>query len=82
MPRMTENAIEDLCIQRLQARGYGYAYGPDISLDGDTPRRASFSGVLLLDDLRAAIQRLEELGYIANVWLQTIVSGSIINVKD
>jgi hypothetical protein len=57
LPKISEYAIEDLCIQRLQARGYDYAYGPDIAPDGETPRRASFSDVLLLDELRAAIDR-------------------------
>lgn len=64
MPKITESQIEELFLESLKAHGYGYAYGPDIAPDSASPRRASFSDVLLLDDLRAGTQRLEEQGCI------------------
>lgn len=58
MTRITESAIEQLAIERLEALGYRYVYAPDIAHDGDAPERASYAEVLLTGRLRAAIRRL------------------------
>ena len=57
MPRLTENAIEELAIELLEALGYGYCYGPVLAPDGATPERASFADVLLVERLRTAISK-------------------------
>jgi len=56
--KLTEDAIEYLAIERLEAEGYSYHYGPDIAPDGSLPERASYEDVLLLGRLEAAIARL------------------------
>lgn len=58
MTRITENHIELLTIERLEALGYEYIYGPDIAPDSETPERSSFEQVLLLDRLQQAVRRI------------------------
>ncbi|MDO9545153.1 MAG: type I restriction endonuclease [Pelolinea sp.] len=58
MPRITESGVEELAIQRLEALGYHYLYGPDLAPDGAHPQRARFEDVLLLDQLKAAVARI------------------------
>ena len=58
MTRLTENRIEDLVIERLEAEGYNYLYGPDIAPDGSVPERESYEDVLLNGRVEAAIARL------------------------
>lgn len=58
MTRITESAIEQLAIERLEALGYRYVYAPDLAPDGDAPERGSYAEVLLTARLRAAIRRL------------------------
>jgi type I restriction enzyme R subunit len=53
MTRITESAIEQLAIERLEALGYRYVYSPGIAFDGDTPERASYAEVLLTGRVRA-----------------------------
>jgi len=58
MTRITENEIEEFAIELLEKSGYQYYYGPDIAPDGETPMRASFEDVLLLEKVKAAINRI------------------------
>lgn len=58
MPKITESAVEDLAIQHLEEQGYTYISGPEIAPDSETPMRASFEDVLLLEKVKAAIDRL------------------------
>lgn len=58
MTRITENHIELLTIERLEALGYAYLNGPEIAPDGDSPERDSFEQVLLLHRLEQAIHRI------------------------
>lgn len=39
MTKLTENAIEQFAIKRLQGLGYQYIYAPDIAHDGERPER-------------------------------------------
>jgi type I restriction enzyme R subunit len=56
--RLTESEIETLAIERLQAIGFDYVYGPDIAPDAANPERESFTDVLLLSRLRKAVARI------------------------
>jgi len=56
--KITENAIENLCIERLQAQGYTYHHGAEIAQDGSNPQRESYSDVLLQGKLRKAVNRI------------------------
>jgi type I site-specific restriction-modification system R (restriction) subunit/very-short-patch-repair endonuclease len=56
--KLSEDAIEHLAIERLEAEGYSYRHGPDIAPDGSMPERASYGDVLLLGRVEAAVARL------------------------
>jgi len=58
MTKITEDAIELLAIERLEALGYEYIYAPNIAPDSNHPERDSYEDVLLLDRLKMAIQRI------------------------
>lgn len=58
MTKISENHIELLAIECLEALGYNYVYGPEIAPDGDTPERASYADVLLLARLQKAVRRI------------------------
>jgi type I restriction enzyme R subunit len=58
MAKLTESEIETLAIERLQALGFDYIYGPDIAPDSANPERESFAEVLLLSRLRNAVARI------------------------
>ena len=58
MHKLTESDIETLAIERLQALGFDYIYGPDIAPDSANPERESFADVLLLGRLRSAVARI------------------------
>ncbi len=56
--KISEDAIERLAIEWLEAEGYRYLYGPTIAPDGDDPERGRYEDVLLLDRIKSAIARL------------------------
>jgi len=56
--KITESAIETFAIELLETQGYQYIYGPDIAPDSETPERASFEDVLLLDKLKNVVARI------------------------
>ncbi len=58
MPKITENTIELLTIERLETLGYEYLYAPNIAPDGDKPERDSYEQVLLLNRLKKAVARI------------------------
>jgi type I restriction enzyme, R subunit len=58
MTKITENAIEQLAIERLEALGYSYIYAPDIAPDSPAPERDSFEQVLLVERLKKAVHRI------------------------
>lgn len=53
-----ESHIEEAALAWLAELRYATATGIDIGPDGSTPERANYSDVLLIDRLRAAIERL------------------------
>lgn len=58
MSKITENHIELLAIERLEALGYKYLYGPDIAPDGDSPERESYEQSLILPRLKKAVRAI------------------------
>ena len=58
MTKLLESDIEQLAIERLEAKRWNYLYGPDIAPDGETPMRASFDEVVLREKLERAVARL------------------------
>ncbi|WP_035479131.1 type I restriction endonuclease subunit R [Gelidibacter mesophilus] len=58
MTKITENTIENAFIEQLVEQGYTYHYGPDIAPYSNNPQRESFESVLLEQQLKNAIQKL------------------------
>ena len=55
---LNENTIEETALKMLQELGYEIIYGPDIAPNSDNPLRTKWNDVLLLDDLKNAIKKL------------------------
>ncbi len=55
---ITEDHLEQLCLDWFRAGSYAYAYGPDIAHDGDTPERSDYLQVVLVGRLLAAMQKI------------------------
>ena len=55
---MTEDQLEQEALGWLADVGYQKLYGPDIAPDGDSPERADYRQVLLVERLRSAVTRL------------------------
>ena len=58
MTKLLESDIEQLAIERLEAKRWNYLYGPDIAPDGETPMRTSLDEVVLKEVLVKAVKRL------------------------
>lgn len=55
---MTEDQLEQLCLDWFRETGWQIAYGPDLAPDGSAAERADYRQVLLFADLEAALRRL------------------------
>jgi type I restriction enzyme R subunit len=53
---ITENQLEQLCLDWF--RTGGYAYGPDIAFDGDTPELRDYQQTVLTGRLLTALQQI------------------------
>ena len=51
----TEDLLEKAAIEILEELGYGYAFGPDIAYDGDTPERFNYKDVILEQRVKEAL---------------------------
>ena len=58
MALITEDHLEQQCLEWFKALGYAYAFAPDLAPDGTTPERTDFRQVILTGRLRSALQRL------------------------
>lgn len=58
MPIITEDAIESLTLEWLQALGYAVLSGPGIAPDGLAPERRSYGDVVLVDRVKRSLQRI------------------------
>ncbi len=54
----TEDLLEEAAIEILQEMGYSYAFGPDISYDGDYPERKNYRDVILEQRVKDALFNL------------------------
>ncbi|MGM7652833.1 type I restriction endonuclease subunit R [Serratia marcescens] len=55
---ITEQQLEDLCIEWFGALGWTYTQGPDIAPDGDQPARSDYRQTVLRERLLAALARI------------------------
>ncbi len=58
MSKITENDIELLALEELEALGWQYVYGPEIAPESDRPERQDWDESYLIDRLRAAVTRI------------------------
>ena len=58
MTKITEDDIELLAIDQLEALGWEYVYAPNIAPDGESPERQGYSDIILVDRLKTAIAKL------------------------
>lgn len=58
MALITEDQLEQQCIEWFKDLGFSYAFGPDIAPDGNAPERGTFREIVLAERLRAALKRL------------------------
>lgn len=55
---ITEDQLEQLCLDWFKESGYEYAYGLDIAPDGNAPERRDYRGVVLEGRLLQQLQRI------------------------
>ena len=55
---ITEDQLEQLCLEWFRAAGWEVLHGPDIAPDGPTPMRGNYQDVLLKPDLEKAFTQL------------------------
>lgn len=55
---MTEDQLEQQCLEWFAEGGWEIVYGADIAPDGPTPERSNYRQVVLLADLEAAVRRI------------------------
>ncbi|MFA6474763.1 MAG: type I restriction endonuclease subunit R [Patescibacteria group bacterium] len=56
--KYTESDLEDAVLEWFDELGYNVAHGPNLAPDGEFPARGSYQDVVLIDQLRSAIQRI------------------------
>jgi type I restriction enzyme R subunit len=54
---ITEDQVEQQCLQWFQDSGWDTRFGPDIAHDGITPERANYREVILVQWLTQALIR-------------------------
>ncbi len=55
---ITEDQLEQLCLEWFRVGGYEYVYGPEIAHDGDAPEREDYRQVILSSRLLESLQRI------------------------
>ncbi len=55
---ITEDQLEQLCLDWFREGGFEYAYGPDIAQDGDSSECSDYRQVVLTGRLLDAIKRI------------------------
>jgi len=55
---VTEDQLEQQCLEWFAEGGWEIAHGPDLAPEGEAPERADYRQVLLLADLEAAVARI------------------------
>lgn len=61
MTLLTEADIENITLEILEELGYKIVHGPDIAPDSNNPQRLKWDDVILEQDLRQAIEKLNNI---------------------
>lgn len=56
--KITEDHVEEACLDWLEELGYSILHGPDISPDGDNPERAAYDVTILIDRFKTAFKKI------------------------
>ncbi|MFC1750924.1 type I restriction endonuclease subunit R [Pseudomonadota bacterium] len=55
---ITEDQLEQLCLDWFKSIGYGYVCGYDMAPDGDNPERSDYRQIILFDRLHTQLQKI------------------------
>lgn len=55
---ISEDHLEQLCLDWFRTAGYDYAYGPDIAPDGAMPERRDYHQIVLFDRLLSSLKKI------------------------
>ena len=55
---ITEEQLEELCLDWFRSVGYEYVCGYDIAPDGDSSERCDYRQIILLDRLLSQLQKI------------------------
>ena len=58
MAIITEDHLEQQCLEWFQDIGYSHVFAPDLDSDGSKPERSDYRQVILAARLHTALQRL------------------------
>ncbi len=58
MSTITEDQLEQLCLDWFKSLGYDYICGYDIAPDGETPERIDYRQIVLFDRLLTQLQKI------------------------
>ena len=58
MTKITENDVEQVCIDWLEALDYGVLHGSNISPDGDAPERVAYDATILIGRFKTAFSAI------------------------
>ena len=82
---ITEDQLEQLCLDWFKSIGYDYANGYDIAPDGNNPERVSYGQVLLHERLLSCLQAINQhipVGVLEQVALQIAKAETPILIKN
>ena len=55
---ISEDQLEQICLEWFREVGYEYAFGPDIAHEGEVPERTDYRQVVLAGRLLSAMQKI------------------------
>ena len=58
---ITEDQLEQLCLDWFKSIGYDYVCGYDIAPDGDNPERTDYRQIVLFDRFTQQLQKINKL---------------------
>ncbi|MFA6098313.1 MAG: type I restriction endonuclease subunit R [Patescibacteria group bacterium] len=56
--KYTESDLENAILEWLEELGHSVIFGPNIAFDGESPERKTYQDIVLVERLRAAVQRI------------------------
>lgn len=82
---ITEDQLEQLCLDWFQATGYEFICGYDIAPDGDNPERSDYRQIILFERLLSQLQKINPhipVGVLETVGLQIAKPETPVLIKN